>query len=82
MEKKPYVATKIDKQNLNARWYASFDEAEAIQRLILDGLAPDEDWARTAYHKMVADVEKFDHELWLADQVENKKIELVKKPNP
>ncbi len=73
---KPYVATKIDKQNLNARWYTSFEEEEAVQKLILDGLAPDEDWARMAYQKMVSDVEKFDHELWLKEQVELKKIKL------
>lgn len=76
---KPYVVTKIGRENLNARWFTSFTKEQAIQKLIMDGLATDEDWAGRAYDQMSADVERFDHELWLSNQIENKKIVLVRK---
>lgn len=75
---KPYVVTTIDGKNLNARWFASFEQVEAVERLKQDGIAPNDEWAIRAYHQMVEDVENFDHEAWLTKQVDNNKIHLSK----
>jgi hypothetical protein len=64
--KDPYVATEIDGQNLNARYYVSLGKNKAIEKLIKDLEATtifNKEWAAKAYDKMEEQVRRKDKEL-------------------